>query len=241
MVRVLGRTISGGGGLSGRERHDFGKTISFSRLFCGSCGTPAGALWWLVDETHDLDGAERENPEHDVAGDLVGAAYADHAAGKIVLEVGEGALGGASLLIAYLLGRTQADPLPPPGLGADSRFAGGVSRMGLDQGNVAERAARGPDLRGVVGRIHQIVEVGHPACRHGRQRDRRLAVVQAGRGQQRGDRDVAVGHVQVQLVAVGRIDPGRLVTRRVALEETGTVLAAMDDYDTLGFTVIDRF
>ncbi len=45
----------------------------------------------------------------------------------------------------------------------------------------------------------------------------------------------------MQLVAAGRIDPGRLVTRRVALEETGAVLAAMDDYDTLGFTVIDRF
>ena len=50
-----------------------------------------------------------------------------------------------------------------------------------------------------------------------------------------------VQHFEVQLVAVGRIDPGRLVTRRVALEETGAVLAAMDDYDTLGFTVIDRF
>ncbi len=45
----------------------------------------------------------------------------------------------------------------------------------------------------------------------------------------------------MQLVAVGRIDPGRLVTRWVALEETGAVLAAMDDYETLGFTVIDRF
>ena len=48
-------------------------------------------------------------------------------------------------------------------------------------------------------------------------------------------------HLQMQLVAVGRIDAGRLVTRRVALEETGAVLAAMDDYDILGFTVIDRF
>ncbi len=45
----------------------------------------------------------------------------------------------------------------------------------------------------------------------------------------------------LRMVAAGRIDPGRLVTRRVALEETGAVLAAMDDYDTLGFTVIDRF
>jgi len=41
--------------------------------------------------------------------------------------------------------------------------------------------------------------------------------------------------------AAGRLDPGKLVTRRVALEETSAVIAAMDSYDTLGFTVIDRF
>ena len=45
----------------------------------------------------------------------------------------------------------------------------------------------------------------------------------------------------MQLVAAGRIDPGRLVTRRVAVEKTGAVLAVMDDYETLGFTVIDWF
>jgi D-arabinose 1-dehydrogenase-like Zn-dependent alcohol dehydrogenase len=45
----------------------------------------------------------------------------------------------------------------------------------------------------------------------------------------------------LRLVADGRLDPGRLVTRTVALEEAGAVLAAMDDFDTLGFTVIDRF
>ncbi len=50
-----------------------------------------------------------------------------------------------------------------------------------------------------------------------------------------------VQNFEVQRVAAGRIDPGRFVTRRVALEATGAVLAAMDDYDTLGFTVIDRF
>ncbi len=45
----------------------------------------------------------------------------------------------------------------------------------------------------------------------------------------------------LRLVAAGRLDPGRLVTRTVALEEAGDVLAAMDRFDTLGFTVIDRF
>ena len=45
----------------------------------------------------------------------------------------------------------------------------------------------------------------------------------------------------LRMVAAGRLDPGRLVTRKVALEETSAVIAAMDSYDTLGFTVIDRF
>lgn len=45
----------------------------------------------------------------------------------------------------------------------------------------------------------------------------------------------------LRLVASGRLDPGRLVTRTVSLEEAGDVLASMGDFDTLGFTVIDRF
>ena len=45
----------------------------------------------------------------------------------------------------------------------------------------------------------------------------------------------------LRLVAAGRLDPARLVTKTVPLEEAGDVLASMGDFDTLGFTVIDRF
>jgi len=45
----------------------------------------------------------------------------------------------------------------------------------------------------------------------------------------------------LRLVAAERLDPGRLVTRTVPLEEAGAVLASMGQFDTLGFTVIDRF
>lgn len=45
----------------------------------------------------------------------------------------------------------------------------------------------------------------------------------------------------LRLVADGAVDPGKLVSRTVPLEEAGAVLAAMDTYDTLGFTVIDRY
>ncbi|MEQ8356230.1 MAG: zinc-dependent alcohol dehydrogenase family protein [Kiloniellaceae bacterium] len=45
----------------------------------------------------------------------------------------------------------------------------------------------------------------------------------------------------LRLVAGGSLDPARLVTKTVSLEEAGSVLASMDRFDTLGFTVIDRF
>ncbi len=65
-----------------------------------------------------------------MAGDLVGAAHADHAAGEVVFEVGVDALDGTALLIAGMLGGSQADALLSPGLAADLLFAGGGSRMG---------------------------------------------------------------------------------------------------------------
>jgi alcohol dehydrogenase len=44
-----------------------------------------------------------------------------------------------------------------------------------------------------------------------------------------------------RMVAAGRIDPGHLVTRRIALTEAGASLAAMDHFAGAGVTVIDRF
>ncbi len=45
----------------------------------------------------------------------------------------------------------------------------------------------------------------------------------------------------LDLVTAETLDPGRLVTRRVPLEETGPVLAAMERFETTGFVVIDRY
>lgn len=45
----------------------------------------------------------------------------------------------------------------------------------------------------------------------------------------------------LRLVAAGRLDPARLVTKTVPLEEAGSILANMGSFDTLGFAVIDRF
>jgi len=45
----------------------------------------------------------------------------------------------------------------------------------------------------------------------------------------------------LRMVASGSVDPARLVTRTVSLEEGVDVLTGMDDYDVLGVVVIDRF
>ena len=43
------------------------------------------------------------------------------------------------------------------------------------------------------------------------------------------------------MVTSGKLKPQDLVTGTIALEETGTTIAAMDSYATLGFVVIDRY
>ena len=47
--------------------------------------------------------------------------------------------------------------------------------------------------------------------------------------------------VMLNMITAGKLDPGKLITQTIALEETGEVLASMDDYATLGFAVIDRY
>lgn len=45
----------------------------------------------------------------------------------------------------------------------------------------------------------------------------------------------------LRMVAAGSVDPAKLVTRTVSLEEGVDVLTGMDDYGVLGVVVIDRF
>jgi hypothetical protein len=45
----------------------------------------------------------------------------------------------------------------------------------------------------------------------------------------------------LRMVQSGAVDPARLVTRTVSLEEGVDVLTGMDDYSVLGVVVIDRF
>ena len=44
-----------------------------------------------------------------------------------------------------------------------------------------------------------------------------------------------------KMIADGKVDISRLVTKTVPLEDVGVILAAMDGYSTTGVTVVDRF
>jgi alcohol dehydrogenase len=57
-----------------------------------------------------------------------------------------------------------------------------------------------------------------------------------------GVHGMAVRHYDdlLRAVAAGTLDPGRLVGRRIGLDEAGTELAAMGEFAQQGVTVIDR-
>ena len=45
----------------------------------------------------------------------------------------------------------------------------------------------------------------------------------------------------LRMIEAGKLRPGELVSRTVSLEQAGETLAAMNTYQTLGFTVVDRY
>src|SRR5437879_5927518 len=45
----------------------------------------------------------------------------------------------------------------------------------------------------------------------------------------------------LQMIETGRLAPGKLVHRRIPLEEAGAVLESMDRFGTVGVTVTDRY
>jgi len=45
----------------------------------------------------------------------------------------------------------------------------------------------------------------------------------------------------LNMIKAGRLDPGRIVSRRIGLVQAGDALKAMESYETLGVVVIDQF
>lgn len=87
------------------------------------------------------------------------------------------------------------------------------------------------------------VQIGMPLGRHATPTIPLLELVYSRQISVMGTRGMAASRFPAlfAMIASKRIDPARLVTRRIALEQAGDALAAMDGYAATGITVIDGF
>ncbi len=74
------------------------------------------------------------------------------------------------------------------------------ARIDIDDRNMAKPFAHLVDLPGIIGRVHEIVEIGHTPGGHHRQRDRDLAVMDGCRGEDGPQR-----HTPQSAVSIGSL------------------------------------
>jgi alcohol dehydrogenase len=87
------------------------------------------------------------------------------------------------------------------------------------------------------------VQIGMPLEEHATPSVPLLETVYARQISIMGTRGIATSRFPALLgmIAAGRLDPARLITRRIPLQQAGAALAAMNGYGGVGVTVIDRF
>lgn len=117
---------------------------------------------------------------------------------------------------------------------------GGGAQVSLDALGVTETFHN--SIRGLA-RLGRHVQIGMPLGRHAEPSLPLLELVYARQIAIMGTRGIAAGRFPAlfAMIASGRLDPARLVTKTIALEDAGAALAAMDGYAGSGITVIDRF
>jgi alcohol dehydrogenase len=164
----------------------------------------------------------------------VGAAVG---AQVLAADVNDAALGMARALGATLT--LNAAGLPDVG-GAVRDLTGGGAHVSVDALGVTETFRN--SIRGLR-RLGRHVQIGMPLGRHAEPALPLLDLVYSRQISIMGSRGIAASRFPALLAMIegGRLDPARLVTRTIPLEEAGDALAAMDGYAGVGITVIDRF
>lgn len=87
------------------------------------------------------------------------------------------------------------------------------------------------------------VQIGMPVGAHAAPTIPLLDTIYARQVTLMGTRGIAASRFPAifEMIAAGRLDPARLITKTIPLEEAGAALSAMDAYAGVGVTVIDRF
>jgi alcohol dehydrogenase len=87
------------------------------------------------------------------------------------------------------------------------------------------------------------VQIGMPLGRHAEPSIPLLELVYSRQISVMGTRGIPASRFPAlfEMIAAGHLDPARLVTRTISLEEAGPALEAMNGYSGAGITVIDRF
>jgi alcohol dehydrogenase len=165
---------------------------------------------------------------------MIGAAL-----GASVLAID---LSDEALELARMLGATKtlnATGVEQVGT-AVRELTGGGAEVSIDALGITETFHNSLKSLRKLGRH---VQIGMPLGRHAEPPIPLLELVYSRQISLMGTRGIAASRFPVlfAMIAGGRIDPARLVTRRIPLEQAGAALAAMDGTRAAGITVIDRF
>ena len=154
----------------------------------------------------------------------------------LAIDVNDGALE-----MARSLGATRT--LNATGIGdvgaAVRDLTGGGAHVSIDALGITETFHA--SIRGLR-KLGRHVQIGMPLGRHAEPTIPLLETVYSRQIAILGTRGIPASRVPALLAMIeaGRLDPARLVTKRIPLAEAGAALAAMDGYAGVGITVIDR-
>jgi alcohol dehydrogenase len=119
-------------------------------------------------------------------------------------------------------------------------ITGGGAHVSVDALGITETFHN--SIRGLR-KLGRHVQIGMPLGRHAEPTVPLLELVYLRQITIMGTRGIPASRFPAlfEMIAAGRIDPSRLVTNRISLEEAGAAIAAMNGYTGSGITVIDRF
>jgi alcohol dehydrogenase len=147
----------------------------------------------------------------------------------------------AALAMAKALG---ANLTLNPGAVDDTALAvreltGGGAHVSID--GLGITATFHNSIRGLR-KLGRHVQIGQPLERHATPVIPLLETVYARQIQIMGTRGIAAGRFSalIGMIEGGRLDPARMITRRIGLSDADAAMRAMDGYTGAGVTVIDR-